>query len=281
MKQGHFAVFFMTIYVACFSFLLVEQNRYDKVLAEKMKIEQALLNAIELAGKEFTSAITMSDEKKQQVFEQSFWTAFCVSMGILEEIETQEQIKMFFPLLVLVEEDGAFFYHVQEVMKNDEIELVHMWSERISFSFSEDCSDALRKCVMAETLEKVASEYITNHNYIASQYGISYTFTVPSFLQNTSGTLSFPMFFAVFQGWPLTAAGNVLYENCVDAGGYLQEKEHYVVELPESLEKTESIYHHLSCSKVVPEGKQFQREYMTEQEVIYKYGAYPCKLCQP
>ena len=77
---------------------------------------------------------------------------------------------------------------------------------------------------MIECLEQQASEIITKHNVIASQYGVGYQFFLPRFFQDTSSVTEFPMLFVVLQGWPLNDSHTVYYNTCIDAGIFLRPR---------------------------------------------------------
>ncbi len=279
MKQGHLAVFYLIVYFFCFLTLCTEQRNYDAVLEEKYRIEKGMKQAMEYAADELILANYAPQEEKLAVFQNAFFEAFYIYMGVLEDEEKQQMLQMYFPMLVLVQEDGAFFYYASEVSEDGAPELLYGWSELRGFEFPEECPEEKKKSMMAEVLEQYASEIITNHNYIAEQYGLKYNFYVPDFLQDTSQTLELPMLFAVFQGWPLTAAGNIVYENCVDTGIYIQEVKLYAVELPADLTDTFCYIHEEFCEKVQTGGGNFLKERVSKEQAVRKYGAIPCECC--
>lgn len=225
MKQGHLVILFWIVYAACFLMLSLEQKRYDNVQAEKQKIENALINAIEITGQGYEDMIYESAERKTAYFERNFFEALCIFLDAFQDEEKKELIWMHIPMLALVEEDGAFFYYTTAKQKKSSDILVRKWSEKKKFSYPDNCTEAQKKTIIADALEKAASEIITNHNYIASQYGLSYQFYVPDFLGNAEEKLEFPMLFVVFQGWPLNVSGDITYENCMDAAVFLRKVE--------------------------------------------------------
>lgn len=281
MKQGHFVLLFLMVYTSCFLGLYLEQKKYDAVRAEKARVEAALQEAIEITGQEFSKVINASEEEKKRVVEQIFPEALYIAMEYLGSTEEKALLNMYIPMLVYVEEDGAYFYRMKEWEENGMTELSHRWTEKLEFTFSEDVPEEKKKAELAAMLEKAASEIISNHNYIASQYGISYTYVVPKFLQNTAESLSFPMLFVVFQGWPLTAAGDIVYENCIDAGMYLKRKENYTVEYPRSLSEPYCYYHLSSCQMLQGKSEWQLAENVNLQEAVQDYGAVPCNSCIP
>lgn len=216
MKQGHLFIMFLTIYTLCFMALYVEQSKYDDVLKEKQRVEKALLSASCAAADSYEKAIHESEEIRKNIVSEVFLESFYVSLGLFESLREQDILRMYLPLLVLAEEDGVFFYSMQEIKTEDAVELRHIWSEKVVFE--ETGAENISRVI-----EKTASEIVSKHNYIASQYGISYQFHVPEFLRSISDTPGGRTLFVVFQGWPLTISGDVLYENCIDAGIYITE----------------------------------------------------------
>ncbi len=279
MRQGHLTVLFLMLYIICFVLLLYTQSQYDEVQREKQKVELALTEAVKAAGRELAAVINDTEEKKKSSFETAFLEAFYVSMGVFNCKEEQEYLQMHLPMLALAEADGIFFYYMEERQENGVTVLERVWSDKIPYGTCRYGTKEEEKELVAETLEKCSSEILFRHNYIASQYGISYSFFVPDFLQNTSTALEFPMLFVVFQGWPLNISGDVFYENCIDAGVYLQRIERYLLTRGECLSQPFSLYHKEDCSCITEEEKNSDAAYITEEEAVSVYGAFPCENC--
>ena len=230
MKQGHLLLIFVIIYCSCFLVLYCEQKNYDLILEEKQRTEKALLEAIEYTANQYREVIKDKEEKKKQVIADAFSDAFYVSMGLFQTLQAEEFWRIHIPMLVLVEEEGAYFYYVKENTELGKRKIIHEWTDRITFDFPENCSDTKKKVCIADSLEIIGSQVISNHNFIAEQYGVSYRYSLPEFFQDTSQTLEFPMLFVVFQGWPLDASGTYFYENCLDAGVFLRERDFCEIE---------------------------------------------------
>ena len=241
MKQGHFIALYSIFYLFCFLLVFKEQMKYDNVLEQKEKMETSLKLALEETAWELTSVVWEPIQEKKKIVEKEFFESLYIHLGLLQEVEEQEKLRMYCPMLLLVEEEGAFFYHIEEVEENGIKKLLHIWSEEIPFVFPKESTESEKKALISEIIEEYASVIISNHNYIASQYGFTYSFYVPKFLQNTSEELNFPMLFAVFQGWPLNASGEIVYENCVNTAGYIQKMEKYMVEIPKNSISDEKI----------------------------------------
>ena len=271
MKQGHLGVLFLTVYVICFMALLMEQKQYDAVLKEKQKVEQALMEAAYATAESYEKVIKEKEEIRKNTVSEVFLESFYVAMNKFDTEEEKNYLGMFIPLVVLAEEDGAFFLYVQEIEKNGGIEFKHGWTEKVLYQNSEGYN-------MTEIIEKKASELVSGHNYIASQFGLSYQFHAPGFLQRTMEEVGVPMLFFVFQGWPLDASREVYYENCIDVGINIREKEKYIVLGPETLSAPFCIYHRPFCQQISENSKVLSGNSGLE-EAVTLYGAYPCEQC--
>lgn len=271
MKQGHLLVMFLSLYMICFVTLYVEQTKYDRVLEEKQKVEYALLDAVFVAAENYKKVINETEETKKNVVADSFMESLCVALGGLVSEEETAFIKMHIPLLVLAEEDGICFYFMQESQTEKGAKLQHIWSDKIPYG-------GLGQYSMADMIENMAAEIVSNHNYIASQFGITYRFHAPEFLQNEPEIPQFPMLFVVFQGWPLYGTRDVYYENCIDASIYIRENAYYTILGPDSLLKPYCVYHQPLCP-LIRESSNIQKKRATKEEAIETYGAYPCFQC--
>lgn len=280
MKQGHFAILFLILYITCFLFLLIEQSRYDNVQKEKRKIEDALADAVECTGKVLIASVNASSETRKRIVENTFSEALYLSLGMLNTSVEKLLLELYLPMLVLVEEDGAFFYYLQEEQRDGVVELQRCWTEKIEFTCFEECTEEARRRIISATIEKTASEIISKHNYIAMQYGISYSFSTPDFFRNATSEMEYPVLLAVFQGWPLSPGEDIFYANCLDSGMFIQEKERYVIEIPRNLKNSKRVFHKTFCSEL-KKAEAFFVEEVTEHTAIYEYGAFPCDLCCP
>ena len=119
MKQGHFIALYIIVYFFCFLLLFMEQKTYDDVLEQKEKLEHSLKIAIEETAWSLTSIVKEPIQEKKNRIEQQFFESFYISLGLLQEVEEQEKLKLYCPMVLLVEEDGAFFYYIQEINKNE------------------------------------------------------------------------------------------------------------------------------------------------------------------
>ena len=277
MKHGHLILLFTILYCFCFLSLSVERVRYDKVWEEKEKIEDSLKKATEQAAYALIKVMNEPLEMKIRAVERSFFESLYIYMGMLGTSEDVDILRLYVPMMILIEEEGAVFYQVEEKVERGMRTLNYSWSGLHKYDF--DIFAVETKHMVADYLEDIATKIITEHNQIAEQYGLQYRFHTPEFLQDISKEFHFPMLLVVFQGWPLDTAGDIVYENCIDAGVYIQEVKKYVVQIPTTLDAAVSYYHSEFCEIVLKEEGRFLEEKMSKQEAVEQYGAISCKCC--
>ena len=276
MKQGHCLAVYLLLYLICFVHLFLEQNHYEQTVQEKQRVEWCLQKSLDDAAEQYTGVLFESEEDRKRVLLEAFFDSFYVYFGVHDSLTEQRTLQLYIPMIVLAEEDGVTFYHAEE-KEIDGIRVIeHGWSEKRAYSLNEG---VLTKTVVGDCIEQYASSIISNHNYIAQQYGLDYNFFVPQFLQNTATKIEFPMVFVVFQGWPLTASGSVTYDNCLDAGASIRATEKYMVEVPVNLTKTYSCFHKTDCAYMGMKGRILQGQLFSRQEAVSCYGAVPCEFC--
>lgn len=275
MKQGHFAVVFFIVLMLFSQRIYVEQEKYRQVEEEKKALESGLLVAVEKTIGKMRFIVKEEEEVKLKMLEETFFDSWFLQLGISENLEQQELAKMYVPMIAWLEEKGGYFYYTEVVENEGVCILEQRWSQFVPYSLVDD---SVRREEVILYLEQQASYIITEHNRIAQQYGIEYRFHVPSFLGTGAKDTDFPILIVVFQGWPLEAAGEILYENCIDANAYLKETEQYLVELSGE-EKERYVYLHREKCEYILMPENVLQERFTEKEAQEMYGAMPCPYC--
>ena len=123
------------------------------------------------------------------------------------------------------------------------------------------------------------SEILVSHNGIAGQYGLDIWFRMPDFLQTFTPAMEQPSILAVFQGWPLSADGTLLYNNCANASSYIKKEQRYLLELPAQTGNSAfSVFHKGTCTYAGTYGL-LQSFEVTKGDAVSEYGAYACPHC--
>ena len=143
---------------------------------------------------------------------------------------------------------------------------------------SENDFKEVKRAAIAQCIERAAGRALADHNYIAGQHNISLFYSVPSFLENYTPAMDYSSLLAVFQGYPLSARYNIIYNNCSTSAAYITKRATYVVEVSDSMSQPYSVFHRDGCTYIDTYGKVLERK-VSENEAVVRYGAYACPHC--
>lgn len=131
-----------------------------------------------------------------------------------------------------------------------------------------------RGSAVTDNIIDVFEYYVNRHNDIARQFGISYTFTVPSSARSDlARSIESTSFICLFQGYPLGQGTSEEYSTFALAGTRIAKNQQYVVTKDES---GVLHYHKMGCS----ETKNATRIYNSKRKCALQ-GALPCERCRP
>jgi len=218
MKKGHIMLFIWMITLCCFLELVAERQTYLSVKKEKERTEESLVYAVNETVFALRKVMKEEEEVQRKIVEESFFRAFFIRMGIADREEEQKEMILHIPLIAFFTESGGYFWFT----KNTDLHMKQEWSELVPYPVADERLLTIED--LKAYLEENISELLSEHNYIAEQYGVKYKFSVPMFLMDDR-ELPLPMVLVFFQGWPLKKNGETYYENCMDAGGYVRKKD--------------------------------------------------------
>ena len=180
-------------------------------------------------------------------------------------------------LYTVEKETGMVLHTSYEEVMND-IMLKTYYSAGDLFDTEESYKE--RKLYAIRTsIEESLSEILVSHNRIAGQYGLDIWFTMPGFFQNFTPAMENPSMIAVFQGWPLSTDGTLLYNNCANASSYIKKEQRYLLELPaQTGNEPFAVFHKENCSYAGTYGV-LQSFEVIQGDAISMYGAYACPHC--
>lgn len=143
------------------------------------------------------------------------------------------------------------------------------------FLLSEEDYYLVRKGAIIKLLNEKMEYYVNNHNYIASQYGIAYQFSLPVIDESELiRTVENPGIIVIFQGYPLTNL-NEIYNRCIVAGAQIFKSEIYYIE-----EKGwYKLYHSSACSECNTNPNIDTTIPYYSQKDCVKQGAYGAECC--
>ncbi len=145
---------------------------------------------------------------------------------------------------------------------------------------AKDCWNDFRQSTMIYQITKKMNYYVNEHNAIARQFGISYTFDLPeSSMDSFARTIDSISLLAIFQGYPYGSGTDDVYSRFSVSGARLYRGDRYVVTNgAKDGENTPLIYHRSSCANL--SGKTVISAY-SSKEACASDGAYPCPYCKP
>ena len=134
--------------------------------------------------------------------------------------------------------------------------------------------EQVRRRTIIEVLQREMNFCINNHNLIASQYGITYQFSLPVIEEEDwNKTIDDISMIAFFQGLPLGSTG-MYYNNFAIGGARLIKKDPYFIE--EDVASGVTYYHKKDCPLLVDSSN-----ICNSPAECALQGAYPCSTCRP
>lgn len=144
------------------------------------------------------------------------------------------------------------------------------------FILSEEKFNTVRKSIITELIESSMAYYTSHHNKIASNYGITYNFSLPSISDDKwMSYLDDWGIFVVFQGYPYGNEAGDVYNRFESAGVKISKDKLYYIEQVDWY----LIYHKGSCPDVNDTSILYRTDpYLTVRECVSE-GAYACPKC--
>ena len=144
---------------------------------------------------------------------------------------------------------------------------------------SEETYGEYKRYAIAESIRDALRIAVNEHTELCGEYGVSYAFGVPSFMETFSPVQEYPSLLAVFQGYPLSGYnGKYVYNGASSSAAFITAVERYVVELPDSLHQPFSIMHKAECKEIGSYGKVLE-DMVPLSDALKLYGAYACPDC--
>lgn len=141
------------------------------------------------------------------------------------------------------------------------------------FLFDEESYHETKKQTIIDCVERKMSYYISKHNIVASQKGVSYHFEMPNYEKNKewASYIEDINLIIVFQGYSY-GYDIYAYNNILSNAANIIKKEYYLVEEKGWYKR----YHLPTCNRIT--GSVDKDKYYDEEECIQQ-GAYACEHC--
>jgi hypothetical protein len=130
-----------------------------------------------------------------------------------------------------------------------------------------------KQSAMQYQITKKANYYVNQHNTVAKQYGLNYSFSLPVSSTDTfARTVSDVSLLAIFQGYPYGKGTDDTYSRFSVSGAKISKKTKYYLGFKDG----QMWYHRYGCEWY----DSTSSGYDTKQEAA-SMGAYPCPYCNP
>ena len=115
--------------------------------------------------------------------------------------------------------------------------------------------------------------YINKHNHIASQYGITYTFALPTISDDDwNRTIDDISMMILFQGYQYGTSRTMVYNRYTISGARLRKSQLFYIQ-----EYNGKKYYHTEDCELLTDKSDV---YKTKEECA-KEGAFECPICKP
>lgn len=145
-----------------------------------------------------------------------------------------------------------------------------------SFLLSNESFELLRKGIIINCIEDSMAYYTSRHNKIASQYGITYNFSLPAIHDNEwAPFIDDVNMFVIFQGYPYGDGAGETYNRIASAGAKVTKNEVYYIEQKDWY----FVYHRDTCPELLKSEIILRSEQYYDPLMCVKEGCYQCPVC--
>jgi hypothetical protein len=171
---------------------------------------------------------------------------------------------------------SVFEFDYHEIQSQDEYASFRS-SRPDSILLSDKEYETARKAIIINCIESSMADYTSRHNRIASQYGITYNFSLPAIREEEwDGYLDMNSMFVLFQGYPYGDETGEIYNRVSSAAAMINKNDDFYLEQ----KGWYLVYHKSTCSELKKDSTLlFSDEPYYSEEDCAKAGAYACPIC--
>lgn len=138
MRRGHFVFFICLFFLGAVSLMLVNQYRINKATSERRDLENALVQAAEVATESLTERTSFAMETMLDEVSRSFFSALSMNLFLNEKMEKRMEQEFYVPLLIITDVDG-FYMCILEIVDTAEGSLIkRRWTECIPYVYEDE-----------------------------------------------------------------------------------------------------------------------------------------------
>lgn len=151
MKLSHYALFFVFFAICIMVPLNIHISQLSEIKEQKIEYNRIIDNAVDdavtkLVETERGDAIVLNKE----IAVQNFFTSLYSGFGIYDDVGKQEYLKMFIPIIMIVDRDGYYIY--QHSLSADGTTNYEGWSEKRTYSYKDEVSGLILRFSLDNTV---------------------------------------------------------------------------------------------------------------------------------
>lgn len=139
MKLHHYSIIFVIISLTLF-FITDSKIQYISIIkGEKIELDQSFQCAVDngvlhLVEQDGIAGLTINKERAVT----DFFTSLYASLGIMDDVEKQEFLKNYVPIIAVTCEDGYYLYFSDEYVGRDPYtHISKRWSEKVPYTYED------------------------------------------------------------------------------------------------------------------------------------------------
>ena len=313
MKLSNIGIIFVIVFLCLIVGVDTKEQLLVAITNQKLKIDQQIDNAVDDSISnlvEFDSTDVINLNKESAV--EQFYQSLAANMGVLENKIKREFLKVYVPVILVTDLDGFFInYNVADdegILRNvwtekmpysieengvvysfllgDQKDYIRIldsgtikegtWQDlKNEYPNSELFKnfDEYRRKVIINCITEKMRFYINKHNRIASQYGITYNFSLPTISDDDwKRTIDDISMMVMFQGYQYGTSRTMVYNRYTIGGARVRKQNMYYIQEVDG----KKYYHKENCGLLTDKSDV----YTTKKEVAQQ-GAFACPICNP
>lgn len=314
MKLSNIGIIFVIVFLCLIVGVDTKEQLLVAITNQKLKIDQQIDNAVDDSISslvEFDSTDVINLNKESAV--EQFYKSLAANMGVLDNKTKRDLLKVYVPVILVTDLDGFYInYNVADkegILRNvwtekmpysieengvvysfflgeqrDYIRILDngtmkegTWQElKNEYPNSELLKhfDEYRRKVIINSIEEKMKFYINQHNRIASQYGITYNFSLPTISDDDwKRTIDDISMMVMFQGYQYGTSRTMVYNRYTIGGARVSKQNMYYIQQSTDGRK---YYHKEDCELLTDKSDV----YTTKKEAAQQ-GAFACPICKP
>lgn len=137
MRRGHFVIIFAIVFLASVLSVAVKQYRNRIVTEERVRLEDAFLNASDTAAEELALGMSADFESTLNNTSDLFFEALVADLGYFDDEDGANELNMYVPVLAVIAEEGFYLNILERVTEGGETLIKRRWTECLPYAYED------------------------------------------------------------------------------------------------------------------------------------------------